>query len=163
NVYAESAFYSFSLRQQRTNHGTLIPFFLQQEVPDIAVLDSIAAHIKLIQGDNVLGKVVADSTVDTKLPLNGLLRSQQIGHLNIQLLPLLFADKIDFFVAHLSHRNRITPAQQFHIDNVFQNQVDIPQIAAKNRLPYAVICYIVFFVDCKDFLALYILSLDLIK
>ena len=43
-----------------------VPFFLQQKIPDIAVLDSVAAHIKLIQDDHVLGKVVADTVINAK-------------------------------------------------------------------------------------------------
>ena len=37
------------------------PFLSQEEVADIPVLDSVSAHIELIEGNNVLRKVIADS------------------------------------------------------------------------------------------------------
>ena len=38
-----------------------LPFLSQEEVADISVLDPVAAHIELIEGNNVLRKVIADS------------------------------------------------------------------------------------------------------
>ena len=60
-----------------------VPFLLQQKVPDIAVLDSVAAHIKLIQGDHILGKIIADTIIDAKFALYGICGGQQISHLDI--------------------------------------------------------------------------------
>lgn len=38
-----------------------VPFLSQEEVADIPVLDPVSAHIELIEGNNVLRKVITDS------------------------------------------------------------------------------------------------------
>lgn len=38
-----------------------VPFLSQEEVADISVLDPVSAYIELIEGNNVLRKVIADS------------------------------------------------------------------------------------------------------
>ena len=63
----------------------LIPFFLQQEVPDVAVLDPVTAHIKFIQGDNVLGEIIPDARKGAELPPDGILRGQQIVNADMKL------------------------------------------------------------------------------
>ena len=45
----------------------LIPVLLQEEVSDIAVLNPIPAHVKLVQCDHILGEVVAHPVIDSKL------------------------------------------------------------------------------------------------
>ena len=47
------------------------------------MFDSIPAHIKLIQGHNILWKIVANAVIDAKLPLNRILRGQQVSYLDI--------------------------------------------------------------------------------
>ena len=81
-LHFRTTFHSFSAWHERAD-GISVPFLLQQKVPDIAVLDPVAAHIKFIQCDDILGKVVADTVIDTKLPLNGIFRGQQVSHLDI--------------------------------------------------------------------------------
>ena len=40
----------------------LIPFLRQEEIADISVFDPVSAHIELIERNNVLREVVADSS-----------------------------------------------------------------------------------------------------
>ena len=131
-----------------------VPFWLQQEITDIAVLDPIAAHIKFIQGDNIFGEVVPDTVINAELPLYGVFRGQQVCDLNIQFVPLILAYKVDLLIAHLAHGNGVTSAQKFHIDDILQNQVDILPITAEHSFPDAMIGYIVFLIDSEDLLAL---------
>lgn len=51
----------------------LVPFLSQKEIPDIAVLDTVAAHVKLVEGDNIFGVIVPNVIVCPKLTLNGFL------------------------------------------------------------------------------------------
>ena len=48
-----------------------VPFLSQEKIPDIAVLDTVAAHVKLVEGDNIFGVIVPDTIVCPKLTLNG--------------------------------------------------------------------------------------------
>ena len=120
-----------------------VPFFLKKKVPDIAVLDPVASHIKLIQGDDVLGKVVTDTAIDAKFLLDGIFRCQQVSHLDIQLVTLVLTYEVNFLVTYLTNGNIIAPAQELHIDDVFQNQVDIPRVASKHSFPDTVVSHIV--------------------
>ena len=40
-----------------------VPFLSQEEVADIPVLNPVSAHIELIEGNNVLRKVIADAVI----------------------------------------------------------------------------------------------------
>jgi len=114
-----------------------VPFLLQQEVPDIAVLDPTLAHIKFIQGDNILGKVIADTVIDAKLPPDGIFRGQQVIHLDIQPVSLILTYEVNLPVTCLADGNGVAPAQELHVDDVFQQQVDILPIASDtaSRIP----------------------------
>ena len=65
------------------SHFVLIPFLCQQEIADIAVLDSVSAHVELIQRDNIFRVVVADIVIRAELTPDDLIGCQQIGNLNI--------------------------------------------------------------------------------
>lgn len=56
----------------------LIPFLCQQEIADVAVLDSVSAHVELIQRDNIFRVVVADIVICAELTPDGLIGCQQI-------------------------------------------------------------------------------------
>ena len=139
----------------------LVPLRHQQKLPDIQMLDPIPAHVELVQGDYILGEVVPDGVVDPELPIDRLRGGQQVGDLDIELLVPLFADEVDLLVAGLADGNGVAPAQQLQIDDVLQDQVDVPHIAAVDGLPDAVVSDVVFLVGGEDLLALEILPLDL--
>ena len=63
-----------------------IPFGHRQEMTDISVLDSIAAHIDFVHRDNVLGEVVRDRIVYAKFALDGFGGGEQIANLNVSYL-----------------------------------------------------------------------------
>ena len=75
----------------------------------------------------------------------------------------LVADEVNFFIARSADSYLVAPAQQFQIDDVFQNEVDVPHIAAKDRLADAVIGNIVLLIGGKDLFALQVLPLYLIE
>ena len=54
----------------------LIPFLCQKEITDVAVLDSVSAHVELIQRDNIFRVVIADIVIRAELTLNGLIGCQ---------------------------------------------------------------------------------------
>ena len=62
-------------------YAHLIPFFFQQKIPDITVSDPVPAHIELIQSNDILRKIVANVVIDSKLPLNRILRVTYRGTL----------------------------------------------------------------------------------
>ncbi len=62
-----------NLRSFQKGSRESVPFFGQQEVAEIPVLDPVAAHIKLIQRDNMLGEVIPDADKSAELPLNRLI------------------------------------------------------------------------------------------
>ena len=127
------------------------------------MLDPVSAHVELIKGNNVLGEVVADSVIRTKLTVDRFVGGEQIAHLNVQLFAALVAYKINFLIARSANGHFIAPAQQFQIDDIFQNEIDVPHIAAKDRLADAMIGNIVLLVGGKDLFALQILPLHLIE
>ena len=118
------------------------------------MLNPVTAHIKLVQGDNILWKVIADTVIDTKLPFYGIFRGQQISHLDIQLVALIFTYEVDLPVAYLADSNGVAPAQELHVDDVFEDQVDVLHVAAEHGFPDSMIGYIVFLIHGKDLLAL---------
>ena len=141
----------------------LVPFLSQEELTDIPVLDPISAHVELIKGNNVLGEVVADAVIRAELTVDRFFRCQKISDLNIQFFAALIAYKINFLIACSADSHFITPAQQFQIGDVFQNKIDVPHIAAKDRLADAVIGNIVLLIGGKDLFALQVLPLHLIE
>ena len=58
-----------------------VPFLGQEEIADIPVLDPISAHAELIEGNNVLRKVVADRVIRTKLAVDRFVGGEQTAHL----------------------------------------------------------------------------------
>ena len=127
------------------------------------MLDPVSTHIELIERNNVFREVVADAVIRTKLTVDRFVGGEQIAHLNVQLFAALVAYKINFLIACSADSHFITPAQQFKIDDVFQNEVDVPHIAAKDRLANAVIGNIVLLIGGKDLFALQVLPLHLIE
>lgn len=127
------------------------------------MFDPISAHIELIERNNVFREVVADAVIRTKLTADRFFRCQQISDLNIQLFAALVAYKINFLIACSADSHFIAPAQQLKIDDVFQNKIDVPHIAAKDRLADAMIGNIILLVGGKDLFALQVLPLHLIE
>lgn len=48
----------------------LIPFFHQKKIADIPVFDSVAAHVELVEGNNILREVIPDTVIRSKLTGN---------------------------------------------------------------------------------------------
>ena len=140
-----------------------VPFLSQEEVADIPVFDPVSAHIELIERNNVLREVVADRVIRTKLTVDGFFRCQQVNDLNIQLFAALVAYKINFLTACSADSHFIAPAQQFQIHYIFQNEIDVPHIAAKDRLADAVVGNIILLIGGKDLFVLQVLPLYLIE
>ena len=91
------------------------PFLSQKEIADIPVLDPVSAHVELIEGNNVLGEVVADTVIRAELAADRFFRRQQVSDLDIQLFAALVTYKINFLIAHSADSHFITPAQQYLI------------------------------------------------
>lgn len=86
-----------------------------------------------------------------------------IRHLHIELLGALFADKIDLLFACFAYCYGIAAAQQLQKHDIFEDQVDVPQVAAEHRLADAVVGNVILLICGKDLLALQVLPLDLIE
>ena len=127
------------------------------------MLDPVSAHVELIERNNVLREVIADVVIRAELAVDRFVGSEQIAHLNVQLFAAFVAYKINFLIACSADSHFITPAQQLKIDDVFQNEIDVPHIAAKDRLADAVIGNIVLLIGGKDLFALQIFPLHLIE
>ena len=127
------------------------------------MLDPVSAHIKLIEGNNVLWEVVADAVIRAKLAAHRFFRRQQVSDLNVQPFAALVTYKINFLIARSADSHFVAPAQQLKIDDVFQNEIDVPHIAAEDRLADAVIGNIIFLIGGKDLFALQVLPLHLIE
>ena len=95
-----------------------VPLRLQQEFPDVQMLDAVPAHVELVQGDYILGEIIPDAVVDPELPVDSFRGGQQVGDLDIELLAPLFADEVDLLVPGLAHGDGVAPAQQLQIDDV---------------------------------------------
>ena len=127
------------------------------------MLDPISAHVELIERNNVLREVIADVVIRAELAVDRFVGGEQIAHLNVQLFAALVAYKINFLIAHSADSHFIAPAQQFQIHDILQNEIDVPHIAAKDRLADAVIGNIVLLIGGKDLFALQVLPLHLIE
>ena len=127
------------------------------------MLNPVSAHIELIERNNVLREVVADSIIRAELAVDRFIRGEQIAHLNVQLLTALVAYKINFLITRPANGYFIAPAQQLKVHNVLQNKIDVPHIAAKDRLADTMIGNIVLLIGGKDLFALQILPLHLIE
>ena len=103
------------------------------------MLDSAPAHVKLVQRNNILREVVADGMVSPKFPGNGFLRREEICYLNIQLLSALAAHEVDLLVSDLANGYFVASSQQFQIDNVLKNEVDVLGAAHEHRFADAVV------------------------
>ena len=71
--------------------------------------------------------------------------------------------KINFLIARSADSHFIAPAQQFQIHDILQNEIDVPHIAAKDRLADAVVGNIILLIGGKDLFALQVLPLYLIE
>lgn len=91
--------------------SVLIPFHCRKKITDIAMFNAVTAHIKLIEGDDILGKIIPDAVINAKLSADSVFRGQQIADLDINLLIPLFTDKINLLIAGLAYRYGITAAQ----------------------------------------------------
>ena len=129
-----------------------------REIADIPVLDPVSTHIELIERNNVFGEVDHGCCIIRKLTVDRFFRCQQISDLNIQLFAALVAYKINFLIACSADSHLVTPAQQFQIHDILQNEIDVPHIAAENSLADAVIGNIILLIGGKDLFALQILS-----
>ena len=127
------------------------------------MLDAVAAHVELIERNNVLRKVVSDAVIRAKLTVDGFFRCQKISDLNIQLFAALVAYKINFLIARSADSHFIAPAQQFQIHDIFQNEIDVPHIAAEDRLADAMIGNIILLIGREYLFALQILPFHLIE
>ena len=79
------------------------------------MLDPVSAHIELIEGNNVLGEVVADTVIRAELAADRFFRRQQVSDLDIQLFAALVTYKINFLIAHSADSHFVAPAQQYLI------------------------------------------------
>ena len=127
------------------------------------MLDPISAHVELIKRNNVLREVIADVVIRAELAVDRFVGGEQIAHLNVQLFAALVAYKINFLIACSANGHFIAPAQQFQIHDILQDEIDVPHIAAKDRLADAVIGNIVLLIGGKDLFALQVLPLYLIE
>ena len=127
------------------------------------MFDTVSAHVKLIERNNVLREVVADIIIRAKLTVDRFFRCQQISDLNIQLFAALVAYKINFLISRSADSHFIAPAQQFQIHDILQNEIDVPHIAAKDRLADAVVGNIILLIGGKDLFVLQVLPLYLIE
>ena len=62
------------------------------------MLDAVAAHVELVEGDNIFGVIVPNVIIGSELTLDGFLRGEQVTDLHIQLFALIVADKVDFLI-----------------------------------------------------------------
>ncbi len=127
------------------------------------MLQAIPAHIKFVIGHNILGIVIFYSIICSEFMPDRFLRGKQIDHLNIELLPLLFGNKINCFFSCFANGNFLAPAQPLHKTNILKNEIDIFPIPAENSVPDSVVSNVVFFIDSEDFLPLQILSADTVE
>lgn len=127
------------------------------------MLDPIPAHIQFVHRNNIFGKVIFNAVISAKFPIDRIFRRKQICDLYIELFVSFITNKINFSFPYTANGDRITTSEQFHVDNIFKDQVDVSCIAAKDRLSDAMIRNIIFFIGGKDLLPLYLLPFYLIE
>ena len=83
--------------------------------------------------------MIPDGIIHAEFAGDGFLRCQQIGNLDIQFFAPPVAYEVDLLVSGSANRDVVASAQQLQIDDVLKNEVDVPCVAAEDRLPYAVV------------------------
>ena len=86
--------------------------------------DPIPAEVDGIQGDDVFRVVVADVLVDAKFSVDGFLRREEIGDLDVDAFVLPIADEVDFLCTGLADGDAVAAAQEFQADDIFECLVD---------------------------------------
>lgn len=132
----------------------LIPFLHQKEVPYVSVFNAVAAHVELVKRNDVFREVVADAAIYSELTGYSLFRRKQIGYLDVELLSVLVAYKINFLALCPADGYLVTSAQEFEIDYVLKDEINVLCVAAADGLADAVVRYVVLFVGGKNLLAL---------
>lgn len=122
----------------------LVPFFHQEKVANIPVLDTVSTHVKFVKRNNIFREVVADTVIRSELTGNSLVRRQQITNLNIQLFSAPVANEINLLISCSADRYRVASAQQFEVNDIFKNLVDVPCITAIYSFADSVVCNVVF-------------------
>ena len=76
------------------------------------MLDPVSAHVKLVEGYDILGEIVLDAIVCTELPFHRIFRGQQVCYLYIEFFSSFFTYKVNFFFSCSAYCDNITPSQQ---------------------------------------------------
>ena len=127
------------------------------------MLDPTPAHVKLVERYDILREVVTDGIISSKLPGNGFLRCKEVRHLNIQLLSALVAHEVDLFVSGSANGHFVASSQQFQIDNVLKDEVDVLCVSPEHRFADAVVGNVVFLVGRENLLSLQVFALYLMS
>ena len=144
----------FALQHEETHRCSLqncdgifsVPLVHQKEIADVPMLDPIPAHVKLVERYDILREVVADGIISPKLPGNGFLRSKEVRYLNIQLLSAFITHEVDLLFSGSANSHFVASSQQFQIDNVLKDEVDVLCVATEHRFADAVVGNVVFLI-----------------
>lgn len=141
----------------------LFPVFCEEEIADVSMFDAVTAHVEFVEGDDVFRIVVPDAVINAEFAGDGFFACQEVGDLDVELFAVSVADEVDFPVPGPADGDMVATAEKLEEDDVLQNQVDIPHVAAENGLAYAVVCDVVLFVCGECLLSDKILAIHLIN
>ena len=79
---------------------------------------------------------------------------KKVGNLNVELFVSFIADEVYFFNARFSDRDLIPATQQFQVDDVFKDEVDVPHVAAEHGFTNPVVGGVIFFISLKQLLSM---------
>ena len=120
------------------------------------MFDTVSAHIKLIERNDILREVVPDIVIRSEFSGNGFLCRQKIRNLNIEFFAALVANEVDFLVSGSANRYIVASAKQLQVDYILKDEVDVLGVAAENRFTDAVIRNVLFLVGCKNSLMIHL-------
>lgn len=96
--------------------------FIQQPIQQVQGFDSIVGFDEVpIHGQNDFFVIVRNHLQRPQFPSPGFRGNHTLRYLDIHLIIRLFCYEVYLCFAHLSNIDPIVPAEQFQIDNVFQN------------------------------------------
>lgn len=142
---------------------SLVPVLHRQKICDMPVPYAVPAEVEIIHGDYIFRKIILDVFIDAKFPLDGFFGGEEIRNLHIDAVSLLLPNKIDFLVSCFPDGYRIAPAEHFHEDHIFEDEMDVTHVSAIDGFPDAMIGNVIFLIGRENLLSCEVMSLGLIE
>ena len=98
------------------------------------MFNTISAHVKFIERNNILRKVISNRIICSELTGNGFFCCQKISNLNVELFTVFVASEVNLPVSVSASCYIVASAKQLQVDDIHRDEMDVFCATAKNRL-----------------------------